>query len=107
MKDKGSLAFVIFSLWLFLGPPILGERFAKRVWHGSFVSKNRKKDLEDSLCLFWILWQERNQRYFDGIQCSDQALKDSLICTLFHWIRLHIQEGPSSWVDFIDWLCVS
>ena len=40
-KGKGSLAFVIFSLWLFLGLPILGERLAEG-WNGSFVSKNRK-----------------------------------------------------------------
>ena len=53
-----------------------------------------------------ILWQERNRWYFDGIQCSDQALKESLICTLFQWACQHIQDGYASFLDFIDWLSV-
>lgn len=37
----------------------------------------------------------------------NQALKDSLICTLFQWICQHIEEGHGSQLDFIDQSCVS
>ena len=106
-KGKEFLAFAIFYLWLFFGPPFLCQYLLKG-WHGSFVSKSRKKIWRTTpLCLFWILWQEKNQRYFDGIQPLDQAVKDFVICPFFHQTHLLIQGGPGFLLDFIDWLHVS
>ena len=46
-KCKGSLTFIVFSLWLFLGPPFFYERFAKgMVW--TFCWPKLKIDLKNS-----------------------------------------------------------
>ena len=106
-KGKG-LWHMLFSLFGCSWVLPFSMKDLLKTWLGSFVSKNREKIWwTTSLCLSWILWQEGNCTYFDGIQYSDQALKDSLICTLFHWTCLHIREGLNPLLDFIGWLCVS
>lgn len=102
VRGPWNLLFYLFDFSQVLP---FSVKILQQEWRGSFVSKNRKKIWRTAtLCLFWILWQERNKKYFDGIQHSDRALKGTLICTLFHWTGQHIQDGPSSLLDSFDWL---
>ena len=60
-------------------------------WHGAHVSKKRKKVWQVALlCLFWTTWKERNDRAFDNNEHSIQRLRQSFICNLWAWTRLHI-----------------
>lgn len=45
--------------------------------HGSFVGKKSKKAWKTTpLCLFWIIWKERNKRAFDKNEKVDQVIKN-------------------------------
>ena len=63
---------------------------------GVLLVKNRKNIWKTTpLYLFWILWQESNCKYFDGIHHSNQTLKDSFILYLFPL------DSPTYW----RWSC--
>ena len=49
-------------------------------WHGSFVGKKRKKAWKAApLCMFWVLWRERNRRAFNNFESMDQTIKNSFL----------------------------
>ena len=54
------------------------------------------------LCLFWIIWNERNRRSFENKELSVLRLKNSFFCNLFSWTKLYIAIDPMSLCDFID-----
>ena len=54
----------------------------------------------------WILWKERNERAFNDIEWSDQALEHSFLYTLVNWVRVFIKDHTLSMIDFIEWLYV-
>ena len=56
------------------------------------------------LCIFWIVWKERNMLVFGNEELSLQRLKNSFVCNLWSWIRVSIDLSPFSLVSFIDWL---
>lgn len=46
------------------------------------MSKRREKAWRAPLCLMWTLWRERNERVFNDIEWSNQALKHSFCILL-------------------------
>ena len=71
-----SLLFSLFGVaWVLSGSvkeTLLG-------WHGAFVGKTRKKAWQMApLCIFWLVWKERNLLTFGNEVFSLQRLKYSL-----------------------------
>ena len=59
------------------------------------------------LCMFWILWKERNSIAFrDGI-VDIQKLEHSFVYNLWSWNSLFIGEEISSLIGFLDWVATS
>ena len=45
-------------------------------WHGSFVGKKcRKAWMVAPLCIFWLVWKERNRVTFENDDLSIQRVK--------------------------------
>ena len=74
-------------------------------WLGSCVGKKRKKVwLSAPLCLFWIVWKERNNSAFENEGHLVQRCKSFFLCNLWAWAKGFLDFGPHSCVDFVDWL---
>ena len=70
-------------------------------WHGAFVVKTCKKAWQMApLCIFWLVWKERNLLAFGNEEFSLQRLKYSFVCNLWSWVRVFIVLSPSSFVSF-------
>ena len=75
-------------------------------WRGSFVGKKRKVAWQvGSLCLFWVIWKARNKIDFEDSVLSIQRLKASFMYLLWSETKLWIKNGPSTLIDFVDWVC--
>ena len=72
-------------------------------WKGSFVGKKRKM-LWNSipLCIFWIVWKERNQIAFKDGLIAVQRLKYSFVYNLWSWNRVFLGEEVHSILDFFE-----
>ena len=58
------------------------------------------------LCLFWVIWKARNSIAFEDCELSIQRLKASFVYFLWLESKLWIKDGPSTLIDFIDWVCM-
>ena len=47
-----------------------------------------------------------NERAFNDIERSNQALKHSFLYTLVNWARVFIEDHTLSMIDFMEWLYV-
>ena len=77
---------IVFALvgvhWVF--PELVKEALFS--WRGPFVGKKRKKIWNSiPLCIFWMVWKERNRLAFNGGVLNIQKLKNSFACTLWSW----------------------
>ena len=51
-------------------------------WHGSFVGKKRRRVWRATpMCLFWMVWKERNKIAFESDEFSIQILNFFLLVT--------------------------
>ena len=74
-------------------------------WDGFFVGKKRKEVWRaNPLCLFWTVWEARNKIVFEEEVLSIQRLKSSFVYFVWLEMKLFIKYGPSTLVDFIDWV---
>ncbi|KAJ9680532.1 hypothetical protein PVL29_019761 [Vitis rotundifolia] len=74
-------------------------------WHAPLKDKKHSKVWQAApLCLFWMIWKERNRIVFENEVLSLQRLKNSFICNLLFWANSSIVEGPLSLFNFVDWL---
>ena len=74
-------------------------------WHAPLKDKKHSKVWRAApLCLFWMVWKERNRIVFENEVLSLQRLKNSFICNLLSWANSSIVEGPLSLFNFVDWL---
>ena len=72
-------------------------------WRGAFVGKKRKKTWKVApLCLFWILWKERNRRAFKDSKLIDHTISCSFMYMFLEWVRVHVESNSLSLLDFID-----
>ena len=71
----------------------------------SFVGKKRKVVWQvGPLCLFWVIWKARNRIAFEDSVLSIQRLKASFVYLLWLETKLWIKDGPSTLIDFVDWV---
>ena len=97
-----QLVFSIFGVRWVLSKAI---RETLLVWHRSFVDKRRIKAWRVAPpCIFQTIWRERNRRFFNRVEVSDQRLKNLFLSNLSLWVRVYIGRGYMNMVDFIDWL---
>ena len=76
-------------------------------WRGSFVGKKRKVAWQlGPLCLLWVIWKARNTMTFEDGVLSIQRLKASFVYLLWSKTKLWIKDGPSTLIDFINWVCL-
>ena len=69
------------------------------------MGKKRKGVWKSSpLCLFWTVWKTRNKVTFEEIELSIQRLKSSFVYLLWLETKMSIKDGPSTLVDFVDWV---
>ena len=61
--------------------------------------------LESSpLCLFWMVWRERNRVAFENEDLSIQMMKISFVSNLWSWSKCCIVDGPNSFFNFFVWV---
>ncbi|RVW91675.1 LINE-1 reverse transcriptase-like [Vitis vinifera] len=74
-------------------------------WSDFNMGKKRRKVWKAApLCIFWVVWKERNRIAFDNEELSMNRLKNSLVCNLWVWSKPVVNEGPLSLLGFFDWL---
>ena len=67
------------------------------------MGKGREKAWRAAtLCLMWSLWKEKNERAFNDVERSDQAIKFSFLYNFVNWARAYIEDHTLSMIDFID-----
>ena len=75
---------------------------------GSLCGEKKEKNWNSiPLCIFWMVWKERNRLAFKGRVLNIQKLKNSFICTLWSWARVYIGEESSSLLGFLEWLAAT
>ena len=90
--------------WFLLGLPKT-VKDALINWKGSFVGKKRRKIWKSiPLCIFWMVWKERNHIAFRDGTVDVQKLKHSFVSNLWNWNSLYIGEEISSLIGFLEWL---
>ena len=57
-----------------------------------------------TVMLFWVIWKARNKIAFEDSVLSIQRLKASFVYLLRSETKLWIKGGPSTLIDFIDWV---
>ena len=100
------MKLTFLPLWSFVGAPLFNKRGVIGVVRALCgKGKERKKVwLSAPLCLFWIVWKERNSRAFENEEQSIHGCKSFFLCNLWAWTRGFFGSGPPSIVDFVDWL---
>ena len=69
------------------------------------MGKKRKKVWKVApLCLFWMVWKERNKIVFDNEELPIQRMRNSFVCSFWSWTKLFIDERPLPLINFFDWL---
>ena len=53
------------------------------------------------LCIFWVVWKERNRIAFDNEKISMNRLKNSFVCNLWVWTKSVVNDGPLSLPSFL------
>ena len=97
-----DLLFTLFGVsWVLLS----SVRETLLSWHGSFVSKKRKKVWRATpLCIFWTVWKARNKLTFNDDVLLIQRLKYFFVFSLWSEAKWFIVDYPLTIVSFINWL---
>ena len=90
-----SLWNFLFSLFGVLWVLPYSIREALLGWLGPYVGKEMKKVwFSDSLCLFWIVWKERNNKAFENEGYSVQGCKLFFLCNVWAWTKGFFYSDP-------------
>ena len=54
------------------------------------------------LCIMWILWKERNNKTFEGVECPSMELELLFLQTLYEWMTALSGHSFSNFLDFLD-----
>lgn len=57
--------------------------------------------------LVWLVWIERNDRTFNGLEKHVGQVKGRLYKTVFEWAVIFVQDTPTSFGDFSSYLSAS
>jgi hypothetical protein len=99
-QDIWSLVFCLFGIsWVMLDKVV--DLLA--CWKGDF-GKSQLALVWGAVphCVMWLLWRERNNCVFEGVETTSLDLKSRVIQTLFVWMRNPTNLDYSSCEDFID-----
>ena len=66
--------------------------------------KRRKAWMAAPLCLFWMVWKERNKIAFVNEDISIQRMKNSFVCNLWSCSKSCLDVRPLPLINFFDWL---
>ena len=104
--SKASLLWLlVFSLFGVLWLLHTSIQATLLSWHSCTIRKRRKKAWNVTpLCLFWIIWKERNRRAFENVQLSNEELKFSFLCNFLEWSKGGLGQESFFLIDFINWL---
>ena len=69
--------------------------------------KRKKIWYSITLCIFWMVWKERNRLTFRGGSLDIQKLKNSFVYNLWSWARVYMGEESSSLLVFLEWLAAT
>ena len=96
------MLFTLFGVsWVF--PSSIRETLLG--WIGSFLGKKHNTVWRAGPhCIFWTVWKTRNIIAFEDEALSIQRLKTSFLNSLWLETKLFIKDGPSIFVEFIDWV---
>ena len=89
-----DILFSFFEVhWVFPSSIIqtLGKK-GQEVWRARYV------------CLFWTVYKARNKIAFEDAMLPIQKLKPSFVHFLWAETKLCIKEGPTTLIEFIEWL---
>ena len=97
-KDGHGVLFV----WVTAGYAIKGLDLLAN-WKGRF-GRHRIGDVWSAipLCIMWILWKERNNRTFEGVEWPSVELKLLFLRTLYEWMTALSNHSFSDFLDFPD-----
>ena len=56
------------------------------------------------LCIFWMLWLERNRVVFENEPPSAHRMKSFFLFSLWSWAKLYSVENLDSLVGFLSWM---
>ena len=74
-------------------------------WQSVSVGKKRKRVwLAAPLCIFWMLWKERNRVTFENEAPSAYRMKSVFLFTLWSWDKLYSVDNLNSLVEFLTWM---
>ena len=74
-------------------------------WQGAPVGKKRKNIwIAVPVCLFWIVWHNRNMLFFENRATSDQRTKIFFLSKLWTLANTHSVDNMNYLVDFLTWL---
>ena len=69
------------------------------------MGKKREKVWRPApLCLFWIVWRERNSVAFDNEIFSAHRMKLLFICSIWYWSNVYSRDRDRSLIDFLTWM---
>ncbi|XP_059663394.1 uncharacterized protein LOC132309059 [Cornus florida] len=99
-RDVWSMILVAFGMsWVF--PRTTLDTI--EAWKGCIVeSRARVGWRATPLCLWWVLWCERNMRSFEGEETPIWSLKYSILHTLFFWVNGRNCKSLGDLLDFVD-----
>ena len=56
------------------------------------------------VCIFWIVWKTKNKIAFKDEVLSIQRLKTSFLNSLWLGTKLFTKDGPSTFLELLDWV---
>ena len=69
------------------------------------MGKKRKKVWKFiPLCIFWMVWKERNRLAFRGGVLNIQKRKNFFVCNLWSWAKLYLGEETLFLIGFLEWV---
>ena len=72
---------------------------------GINLGKKRSKVwMTAPLCLFWVVWKERNKIAFENEELLIHRMKNSFVCNFWFWTKSIVDEGPLPLINFFDLL---
>ena len=71
----------------------------------SFFCLYAEKRTNVVMCLFWMVWKERNSRAFNDKELSDQGMKLAFLCNLWAWSLRGVAFCCSLYL-FVGTLCI-
>ena len=66
--------------------------------------KRRKVWSSIPICIFWVVWKERNKIVFCEGTLNVQKLKYSFVYNLWGWNRKNLGDEVSNLLCFLEWL---